>query len=119
MSSVKGNATQLITFGLLLIVAIVVVSLFFPSVDHQKHQDTPTLEKPEPQGFKYFTADPEQTGIIRPLWGPLYPLPIRTDAVRPSMRTLPWCTTPMNGGPQCRYLQGPVQHQVAYENNKI
>jgi hypothetical protein len=53
----------------------------------------------------------------------LYPKPLTIDAVRPPMSTLPWCTTPMDGGPMCakvqRETQNPPRSYVPYEFDKI
>ena len=134
LASASLSAAQLLTIGLLFVVTIVVVSFFFDSPDPKDKKSTGRGKGDESddsslsKGFRFFTADPEKTGIKRPLWGPLYPKPSTIDVVRPPMSTLPWCTTPMNGGPMCDKVQRELRSKgftlpdvpfVPYEFDKI
>jgi len=52
----------------------------------------------------YFSIDPRDTGIERPLWGPLYRLPNRDNHYY-TMHEIPMCVPPSNEGWKCARAQ--------------
>ena len=49
----------------------------------------------------YFSVDPQDTGIERPLWGPLYTLPRRDRNRWLTMHETPWCVDPLKEEEKC------------------
>ena len=49
----------------------------------------------------YFNIDPLDTGIERPLWGPLYTLPHRDSHRHMTIHSTPWCVPPLKRPDKC------------------
>lgn len=67
-----------------------------------------------------FSIDPQDTGMERALWGPLYPVErSRSEFLRHStMHSLPWCSPPLDKYPGCARRRRPIKY-LPYEQNKI
>ena len=49
----------------------------------------------------YFSIDPIDTGVERPLWGKLYALPRRDRKRYMTMHSTPWCVDPLKEEQRC------------------
>lgn len=74
--------------------------------------------------FTGLSIDTEDTGIVRPLWGPLYPVDSKAQKEQHyfTMHGLPWCSPPLSPtGDGKAICSGRVEKkpEIHYSMNKI
>lgn len=75
--------------------------------------------------FVALAENPNDTGISRPMFGPLYPVTSKAmqDSTYRTMHGLPWCESPLgetqDGEILCNQRNGPPAMAVPYEMDKI
>lgn len=76
------------------------------------------------EGYQKLSMDPEDTGIVRPLWGPLYPVASKAQKEHHyyTMRGLPWSSPPLEPtafGSKIARERTPEKIEIPYSQDKI
>jgi hypothetical protein len=114
-----AEQTLNIIYILLAITALAIVVSSISNVRPAEQSPKESMHSAPPQNIRTsFTTDPQETGIEKPLWGPLYPLQNVCNTQYHTMHGLPWCSPPLEQYDICK-SRVPSRTEVKYDDDKM